>query len=92
MRPDLIATCQMFLVPSSILFAAMGVGPTTEGLKTGISVVGFVTAFMWCVQMIGWKELTALERFTTVGLSLTFVAVWFVSASVHGAKHTGNEA
>jgi hypothetical protein len=31
MKPELISACQMFLVPSTIMFAALGI---TEGLKT----------------------------------------------------------
>lgn len=43
---ELISACAMFLVPASILFAALGVAPT-ETLKAPISAMGFATAVVW---------------------------------------------
>jgi len=43
MDKDLISACQMFLVPASILFAALGVAGT-EQLKTLVSVMGLATS------------------------------------------------
>jgi hypothetical protein len=89
MDRDLISACAMFLGPSTILFAAVALAPT-EGLKTGISLVGFMTASVWLVQMVCWQGLLGPERVTTSALALIFVTVWAVSAFVHGMTVTGN--
>ena len=50
MNESLVAACQLFLVPSSILFAALGVAKTDQ-LKTMISVMGFATCLLWIVRL-----------------------------------------
>jgi hypothetical protein len=42
MNVALIYACQMFLIPSTILFAALGAA-RTEGLKILVSIMGLVT-------------------------------------------------
>jgi len=49
---DLISACQMFLVPMSIMFTALGLA-ATEGLKTGISFVGVIASAIWVVLVFG---------------------------------------
>ena len=89
MRAELITACQMFLVPSTILFAAIGLA-RTEGLKTGISVAGLVTAVMWLMLVLGWPKLTTLETRTASGLAIVFLLVWLVSTIVHGMLALGH--
>jgi hypothetical protein len=55
MRAELISTCQMFLVPSAIMFAALGVAGS-EGLKTVICVMGAATSDVWLWTLSRWKD------------------------------------
>ena len=50
MNDSLVAACQLFLVPSSILFGALGVA-NTEPLKTMISAMGLTTCLLWVVRL-----------------------------------------
>jgi hypothetical protein len=45
MNSQLVQTCQMFLVPATILFAALGLS-ATEALKTLLSLVGLVVSLV----------------------------------------------
>jgi hypothetical protein len=55
MDKELIAAYQMFLVPASILFTALGVA-RTEGLKTGISAIGIMMSGVWGSAMFYWED------------------------------------
>ena len=55
MQPALIELHKMFLVPATILFAALGVA-RTEGLKSGISIIGFVLSAIWVCSIVFWED------------------------------------
>ena len=67
MQANLINACQMFLVPSVILFAALGVAPT-EQLKTLLSVMGTATSGVWLLRIWLWTGLGPADRYTTIAL------------------------
>jgi hypothetical protein len=56
----LLAACQMFLVPASILFGALGVA-TTEPLKTAISLMGLATSAVWFSRVWLWTGLEEID-------------------------------
>jgi hypothetical protein len=81
--PELISVCQMFLVPVSILFGALGVAPT-EQLKTLISFMGALTSGLWVYRIFQWPHLEFIDEFTALGLAGTFLCAWLLSLVVHG--------
>lgn len=85
MDKDLIAACQMFLVPATILFAAIGIA-RTEPLKTLISALGAVFSLIWFARMYAWGALTAPDRNTALSLAGTFFAASIISAVVHAMR------
>lgn len=91
MRPELIAACQMFLAPTTVLFAALGLA-RTEGLKAGISAIGLAIAVVWFALAFWWPGLTYLEKGAAMALSALSGGVWFISAVVHIATTTGYQA
>lgn len=96
MQAELISTCQMFLVPSAIMFAALGVAGS-EGLKTIICAMGAATSDMWVWTVWTWKDVvkdTAVVRDTPFALppsnttpvlllSVLFALAWAVCFWVH---------
>jgi hypothetical protein len=96
MQAELISTCQMFLVPSAIMFAALGVAGS-EGLKTIICVMGAVTSDMWVWTVWTWKDVvkdTAFVKGTAFTLpssnttpvlllSVLFALAWGICFWVH---------
>jgi hypothetical protein len=82
MKAELILACEMFLVPSTILFAAIALA-STEGLRAGISAIGAATSVAWFVQIWWWPDLNVIERGTALALALTFGAAWLVSLIAH---------
>jgi len=82
MDKDLISACQMFLVPASILFAALGVA-STEQLKTLVSVMGLATSGVWAVRIWLWGGLSPADSRTALTLALVFVVAWIVALIAH---------
>lgn len=82
MRPELISACQMFLVPSAIMFAALGVAGS-EGLKTLISVMGIITASVWWSTVHDWTGLLPFESRAALWLSGLFVSAWLLCFFTH---------
>jgi hypothetical protein len=85
MEKDLIEACKMFLVPASVLFAALGIA-RTEGLKTGISFIGLVVSGAWLYRVIVWETLSSPDRYTALAFAGVFVVTALVSVVVHGSK------
>src|SRR4029434_3649745 len=91
MRPELIAACQMFLVPSAIMFAALGVA-SSEGLKTVICAMGAATSDMWFWTAYGGSE-SAISGVNVTSppsdtrpvllLAALFAAAWGICFIVH---------
>src|SRR5262249_46370570 len=82
MDKDLISACQMFLVPASILFAALGVAGT-EQLKTLVSVMGLATSAIWAVRVWLWSTLAPVDRNTALILAFLFVVAWVIARAAH---------
>jgi hypothetical protein len=78
MRPtDLIAACQMFLVPVSILFGALALSGTLL-LRILISLIGVVTSGVWLYRVWFWPGLAPIDRNTVLILAGVFTVAWFV--------------
>jgi hypothetical protein len=83
MDKDVSAACQMFLIPSTIMFAALA-NAGTEGLKAGIGLVGLITALIWLARLGRWTtDIKAADRSAAMALSLLFVVAWAVVTAVH---------
>jgi hypothetical protein len=79
MRPmELIAACQMFLVPASILFGALALA-ATQPLKTLISLMGLVTSGVWFYRIWFWSGLSLIDRNTALTLAGVFAVAWLVT-------------
>jgi hypothetical protein len=79
MRPiELIAACQMFLVPASILFGALAMA-TTQPLKTLISVMGLVASGVWFYRVWFWSGLSQIDRNTALALAGVFAVAWVIA-------------
>jgi hypothetical protein len=84
MRPmELIAACQMFLVPASILFGALALA-SSDQLKTLISVMGLVTSGVWCYRLWFWTGISPIDRNTTLVLAGVFTVAWLTMAVTNG--------
>jgi hypothetical protein len=82
MNQLLIMACQMFLVPATILFAALGVAPT-ESLKTLISAMGIATSGVWYYRIMVWTGLEPADNTTARLLAGLFLLAWTLSFLVH---------
>src|ERR1700722_12399452 len=85
MEHDLIAACEMFLIPATILFGALGVAPT-EALKTLISVMGVITSGIWFVRIYLWNLDQPVDKWTGLALSGFFLLSWCISAAAHAKR------
>src|SRR5215470_6982854 len=91
MRAELISVCQLFLVPSAIMFAALGVAGS-EGLKTIICAMGAFTSDIWAWTVYRWKDVVPADPHAVwppsdtrpvLVLSILFVVAWTVCFCVH---------
>jgi hypothetical protein len=82
MNDKLVAACQMFLIPVTILFGALGAA-STEQLKTLISVMGIATSGIWLWRVWVWADLPGNDWTPTVILAALFTLAWIISAIVH---------
>ena len=78
----LVAACQMFLVPATILFAALAVA-TTEALKTLLCIIGVVVSTAWLYRLYRWTGLSDADRNTAFALAYIFFAAAIIAAGVH---------
>ncbi len=82
MDEKLVATCQMFLVPATILFAALAVA-TTEALKTLLCIVGVLVSTAWLYRLYRWTGLSDADQHTAFALAYIFFAAATIAAVVH---------
>ena len=83
---ELVAACQMFMVPLTILFAALGVS-STHGLKAGISLVGCATSVVWALAIAYWPQTTPLEQWCLTALAAIFAIVMLISFVYHFLRY-----
>ena len=77
-----IEMSQMFLVPASILFLAIGAAKT-EPLKALISLLGALLAALWFYRMLVWTELPPHDWRTGIGMAAIFGIASLASTIVH---------
>lgn len=82
MDGNLSAACQMFLIPTTILFAALSAGVTHQ-LKTLLSIIGVATSFVWLLRIYAWKNLVVSDRRAALALAWIFLIAWLVALPVH---------
>ena len=83
MRPiELIAACQMFLVPASILFGALALAGTPP-LRILISLMGAVTSGVWFYRLWYWAGLSQIDRNTVLILAGAFTVAWIAMLASH---------
>lgn len=75
MNETLISACQMFLIPATILFAAVGV-PNSQGLKLLICLMGVATTGLWLYRVWYWAGLSLMDRRTALGLAGLYALAW----------------
>ncbi len=75
MNETLISACQMFLIPATILFAAVGV-PNSQGLKLLICLMGVATTGLWLYRVWYWSGLSVMDRRTALGLAGLYALAW----------------
>jgi hypothetical protein len=84
MNQQLIAASQLFLIPISILFAALGVA-RTEALKTLVSGLGVGVSVIWVCRVYRWAGFLSLgDKYTGLGLAIIFLVATVISLVVHG--------
>jgi len=82
MDENLVAACQMFMVPASILFTALGVA-RTEALKFLLSILGAAIALVWLIGVLLWEGLSRADQWIAGGLAGVFLAAALISIYVH---------
>jgi hypothetical protein len=74
----LVSTCQMFLVPLTILFAAVGVA-NTRFVKLLVCALGVAIAALWIWRIWLWTGLSLVDRRTGIGLAGGFALCWVLT-------------
>jgi hypothetical protein len=74
----LVSTCQMFLVPLTILFAAVGVA-NTRFVKLLVCLLGVALAGLWFYRVWLWSGLSLLDRRTGLGIAGAFAFCWVLT-------------
>jgi hypothetical protein len=87
MNPDVVKITEIFLVPNSILVGALGVAPT-EGLKTGVSLIGLISSGLWALcSLTAWANTDPLRVWVLALLPLIFIVLWAAGAKIHGRNY-----
>ena len=88
MNETLVATCQMFLVPATILFAAVGVA-NTRFVKLLVCLLGVAITALWIYRIWLWTGLSLVDRRTGLGIAGMFAFCW-VATLLHQLKSMGS--
>jgi prevent-host-death family protein len=72
----------MFLVPATILFAALAAA-STEPLKTLLSVMGLLMTGLWLARITVWTSLHEIDYRITLSLAGIFTLGWIASTIAH---------
>lgn len=78
MNETLISTCQMFLVPLTILFAAVGVA-NSRFVKLLVCLLGVGLAGLWIWRVWLWTGLSLIDKRTGIGLAGSFALCWVLT-------------
>ncbi|MBB5046407.1 hypothetical protein HNR60_001152 [Rhodopseudomonas rhenobacensis] len=78
MNETLISTCQMFLVPLTILFAAVGVA-NSRFVKLLVCLLGVGLAGLWIWRVWLWTGLSLIDKRTGIGLAGCFALCWVLT-------------
>jgi hypothetical protein len=78
LNETLVATCQMFLVPATLLFAAVGVA-NTSFVKLLVSLLGVAVAALWIYRIWLWTGLSLVDRRTGLGIAGMFGFCWVLT-------------
>jgi hypothetical protein len=84
MQQLLIPALQMFLIPASILFVAIGVAKT-EALKALLSLMACGVGVIWLARVYRWAGgLSFGDKFTGLGLAIIFLVAAIICLVAHG--------
>jgi hypothetical protein len=84
MKQELIPALQMFIIPASILFVAIGVAKT-EALKTLLSLMACGVGVIWFVRVYRWAGgLSFGDKFTALGLAIICLMAAVICLVAHG--------
>lgn len=75
MNESLIAVCQLFSIPLTILFAAVGVA-NARFVKLLVCLLGVGLAGLWLYRIYLWTGLSLIDRRTGYGLAGGFALCW----------------
>ncbi len=78
MNESLISTCQLFLIPLTILFAAVGVA-NARFVKLLVCLLAVGLAALWLYRIWLWTGLSLIDRRTGFGLSGGFALCWVLT-------------
>jgi hypothetical protein len=78
LNETLVATCQMFLVPATILFAAVGVA-NTRFVKLLVCLLGVAIAALWTYRVWLWTGLSLVDRRTGLVIAGLFGFCWILT-------------
>jgi hypothetical protein len=87
LNETLVATCQMFLVPATLLFAAVGVA-NTSFVKLLVSLLGVAVAALWIYRIWLWTGLSLVDRRTGLGIAGMFGFCWVLTL-LHQVRSMG---
>lgn len=78
MNDSLIAACQLFLIPLTILFAAVGVA-NSRFVKLLVCVLATALAALWLYRIWLWSGLSLIDRRTGLGIAGGFALCWVLT-------------
>ena len=79
---NLFDTCQLFLIPATIFFGALGVA-RTEMLKAAISLLGSAVSVLWCFAMFLEFDEGIEVWWYAFCVSLFFLLTWLACFIAH---------
>jgi hypothetical protein len=82
MDEKLVVTCHMFMVPATILVAALGLA-ATEALKTLLCFIGLIVSGAWFFRLLYWTGLSGPDQFAAFTLAITFLLAAMIALVVH---------
>jgi len=78
MNETLISACTMFLIPTTLLFGALGVA-NSSFLKMLVCLLGVATAGIWLYRIWWWTSLSLIDRRTALVLAGVYACAWLVT-------------